>query len=233
MGEGRPTVMPVPVHVVSRSRPFVVRYSHVALAGAGASSPPGRRALCDCDVRGGGRCIGGRADTARREARLRPCVRARLPLPPLHGAAGRIRAGVGPGAAGLEAAAHALSSAGTADRRAEQLPRYDRTRLGPRRRPDRGAREPGAAAQRRRSGSARARVVRLRRPLDQAEGVAGRAAGARARPRGASCSSETGLCGRPWSERLQSSPSPSESASPVRARGTRCSHSSQALTRPS
>ena len=56
--------------------------------------------------------------------------------------------------------------------------------LGPRPRPHRGARQPGAAAGRRRAGSARARHLRLRRPPDARRRRSGRARGDR-RGRGA------------------------------------------------
>ena len=88
----------------------------------------GRRRLCNRDV-----CRrGGRVDrqAARRKARQRPGLRARVALRPLPRARRGIRARPGRTARGAAPAARPLARPGQADRRAEPLPRRACDRLG-------------------------------------------------------------------------------------------------------
>ena len=82
MGDGEPAERPCEVEVVSRRWPFPIRYGLVALKGARAARGRGRR-LRDRDVCRRGRGLERRAAPTRREARLRPRVRAGAPLPAL------------------------------------------------------------------------------------------------------------------------------------------------------
>ena len=129
MGDGEPSERPCEVEVVSRRWPFPVRYGLVTLAGARAARRCGRR-LRDRDLRGGRRGLGARAPPARREARLRPRVRASAALPALRRDARGVPAGRWALRRGAEGGADARAPAGEVDRRPERVPRRHRAKGG-------------------------------------------------------------------------------------------------------
>ena len=88
MGDGEPAERPCEVEVVSRRLPVPAPLRPGCAAGS-EGGPRGRRRLRVRDLRGGRGGGDRRPSPARRQARLRPGLRARAPLPPLRRARSR------------------------------------------------------------------------------------------------------------------------------------------------
>ena len=172
MGDSEPSERPVPVDV-DRARPAVRRPLPARRGNGVPARTARRRRLRDRDLCGGRR--GGRRPAARREARLRPCLRARTALRALHRRPRELPAGRRRSRS-TRSSGFATASLGRADRIVVPS-RYlagiaagwglDRARIEV-------LVNPAPPPLDGRARAARPRHVRLRRPADRAEGAAGR-----------------------------------------------------------
>ena len=167
--------------LASASVPAPVRPGGHSRCACGAS---GRRRLCHRNLRG--RC-GRRHDRSsptRRQARLRPCLRACAPVSPVHRRARGVPDGSDGAGACAESGANPSSSVCDGHRRSERVSRRDRSRLGSVQRTASRAHESRAAANAGRAGAPRARHLRLRRAAHASEGPRRRDRGDRPGARG-------------------------------------------------